>query len=89
MGITDQGRIREIFAGICRALLGDLASQAHAAQRMEQLDVYEMRGMEIAVVGEALDESRSGLTSRERLEDRGSVDHQHLVSRGRDRCESL
>jgi ParD-like antitoxin of type II ParDE toxin-antitoxin system len=79
VAIADEREFGEVAEGIGGALVAYLASDAHPAECMKQLGVYQMRGMEVAVCGEALDQTRHGVPRRERLQHGRRVNHEHCL----------
>jgi hypothetical protein len=77
VAVADEREFGEVAAGVFSTLVADLAGDAHPAKRVEQLGVYEVWRVEIAVLGEALDQSRRGIERGDCLEDCRGVSYKH------------
>lgn len=66
--ISNQPKPAEVQARIDRPVLAQLPIRVQAPQSMEHLDVDEMRGMKVSVLGETFNQATWRLTGHERLE---------------------
>jgi hypothetical protein len=90
VAVADECELGEIAKRIFSALDADLIVHAHPPECVQQLSVYEVRPMQVAVSGEARDQSRGGVARDECLEHRRGIDYEHLsvaVAIGADRSD--
>ncbi len=77
MRVARQGKVSQIAAGIRCTIRSDETVALEASQRVKELDIDEVRRVEIAVLGQALDQSPRRPSSDDRVEHRGGVDNEH------------
>jgi hypothetical protein len=90
VAVADECELSEITKGIFSALIADLIVHAHPPEGVQQLGVYEVRSVQVAIFGETLDQSRDGVARDECFEHRRGINYEHLsvaFATGTYRCD--
>jgi len=77
VGIAHEGELGEVASRVGRAIVADLFGDRQSAERVKNLGVDQMRGVQVAVSCQALDEAWSRLAGDEGREYGRGIDHEH------------
>ena len=81
MRIAPQGELCEIGAHVNCSILTELPGSHEPSQRVDDFDIDQVGGMEVAVLGEPRDERLVARTCEQARQDRGGVNDDHARSR--------